>query len=304
MLITGYLYHNRNVNYKRIFLLVCEVWFYSVVLGGICLSMGWRDFSIKTLIKMVFPIIYNEYPFFSAYIVLYCLIPYLNNLIHSVKRGELLIFIGILMLAISIIPTVFNSSWILTETQLPAFILLYVIGAGLGKYGNELLLKHHKFALPGFALMVLFMWVSQIVLQIVLKKHSLYFAWDMNKIPAVIASVFVFMVFKDLQIGKKRSRFNEMVTLFSGAVFGVYLIHMNRGFKTVLLDSWFDNTSTYGTWKLFPQALGGALLIFIVCAAVDIIRSKTIGKVLDRPAEWVSGRVENAACKINAKENT
>ena len=267
--------------------------------------MGWMDFSFKTLIKMVFPIIYNEYPFFSAYMVLYCLIPFLNKLLHILKRGELLVLIAVLFLVISIIPTVFNTSWIMTETQLPAFILLYIIGAGIGEYGNELFFKRNfcqKLALPAF-LIVLLMWISQIILHILIEKNPFYFVWDMNKTPVILAAIVVFMIFKDLQIKMRLWKFKNLIPLLSGSVFGVYLIHMNRNLKTILLDVWFDNTSTYGTWRLLPQVVGGAIVIFIGCSIVDIIRSKTVEKALERHVGWVSDRIEGTINRIIAKDS-
>ena len=57
---------------------------------------------------------------------------------------------------------------------------------------------------------------------------------------------------------------------------------MNRYLKEPLLDVLFDNSSTYGTWKLPVQMIGGAVLILVAGVVIDMIRAKSIDKLPEK----------------------
>lgn len=280
VLITGYLYHNRSIKLKRITNLWCSVWFYSVLLGMCCIAIGWGTVSYKGIVKMIFPVIYNEYPFFSAYIILFILIPFINKLLSEINLREYKLLAVILFLVVSIIPTIFNSSWIMTDTQLPAFLMLYVIGAGVGQYGRDFVdFGKRERAICLFIIIIAATWLSEILLHIYISKYSFYFAWDMNKTPVVIGGLLLFYVFLNVTINGNKIR--EFLPIISSSVFGVYLIHMNRYLKTPLLDVLFDNSSIYGTWWLPIQVLLGGAFVFVVCSLIEILRNKIMGNVID-----------------------
>ena len=62
-----------------------------------------KYFSIKLLIKSLFPITFKEYWFMTTYIVLYIFTPYLNKLINSMTKKENTIFLNVGILLFSII---------------------------------------------------------------------------------------------------------------------------------------------------------------------------------------------------------
>ena len=295
VLITGVLYHDRKIKISRILQLWCEVWFYSVVIGCLCIVTGIASLSLKEMIKMVFPVIYNEYPFFSAYIVLFLLIPFLNQILDSMSMERQRRFSWFLLLVVSIIPTFSCSSWIMTSTQLPMFIVLYVFGAGMGKYGKDFLwpIKNHQKIF--FILLIALTWLSEVVLHMI-GLNPFYLVWDMNKLPVVLIAIQIVALCKDVNV--ENLMLKKTIKTLSKCVFGVYLIHIHRTLKTPLLDVLFDNRATYGTWALIPQVIVGAMIIFVVCVVIDLMRIHSVERLIYRPTVVVSQKL-NALLKLD-----
>ena len=288
VIITGFLYRDKKFKWERMLLLWLEVWFYSVFLGVMCIGTGISEISFKALIKMFFPVIYNEYPFFSAYVILYLLMPYLNKLCKELTRKQLEGLLMLLIMVISIVPTFMNASWIMTETQLPMFITLYLMGHYIGRYGITGFQKN-RWNMALFGCFTLFMWFSSFVFKYI--GHTpFYLSWDMNKFPAVGAALFIFLVF--LQIDIKSGKVSQCAKRLQASVFGVYLIHMHRMFKTPLLDRVFSNIGTYGTWRLYPQVILGAAGIFAGCVLVDKIRIIAVERLYMKAVKKTAARLE------------
>lgn len=287
VLITGLLYYNKKIKIVRIMQLWCEVWFYSVTIGVVCIVTGIAKLSVKEIVKMCFPVIYNEYPFFSAYMVLFLLIPFINRLLDTLTMEQVRKLSWLLFMIVSVIPTFTCSSWIMTSTQLPMFITLYVLGFGFGKYGMEFLRFNRLYNGMVLSIMLVLTWMSEILLHII-GISPFYFVWDMNKLPVVIIAIEIIVVFKNVKVEGNIQGFVETV---SKSVFGVYLIHIHRTLKTPLLDVLFDNRLTYGTWKIIPQVFAGALLILVSCVIIDWIRIHTLERMINRPLIYVSNRI-------------
>lgn len=289
ILITGYLYHNKKIKIYRILQLWFEVWFYSVGIGIICMISGVSTMTIKDIIKMIFPVTYNEYPFFSAYMILFLLIPFLNRLVQTLLIKQYQYLVWLLIVIVSIIPTFTFSSWVMTATQLPMFIVLYFWGAGIGKYGDNFILPAKLCNYCVLVITGILVWFSEVILHII-DQNPFYFVWDMNKFPVVLVAVELFILVKKIQL---KGAAEKTIRVFSQSVFGVYLIHMHRVLKTPLLDILFDNTSTYGTWKIMPQVLGGALLIYIVCVCIEQLRIHIVERLSEKYIHLIAAKLED-----------
>lgn len=288
VIVTGFLYWNKKTKWERILRLWLEVWFYSVILGVFCIGTGISGFSTKAVIKMLFPVIYNEYPFFSAYIVLYLLIPFLNKLCRELTKEQFQWLLMLLLMVISVVPTFMVTSWIMTGTQLPMFIMLFLTGSYLGKY-RITGFKKNRWNVILFSFSLIFMWSSSFVFRYV-GFSPFYLSWDMNKFPVVGAALFIFFVF--LKLDFKLEKAAEWGYYLQTSVFGVYLIHMHRMFKIPLLDRIFDNSSTYGTWLLYPQVILGAIAIFAGCVFIDRVRIEIVERLYMKSVKMVAAKLE------------
>ena len=71
VIISGYMLVDKKFTVKRIIKLWLEVWFYSVTIGFICYATGITEFSLRGVVRMLFPVVFNEYWYMSAYTILF-----------------------------------------------------------------------------------------------------------------------------------------------------------------------------------------------------------------------------------------
>lgn len=98
---------------------------------------------------------------------------------------------------------------------------------------------------------------------------------DSNKILALITSVCLFMLFKNLNIKQ-----NKVINNVAASTFGVLLIHANSDtMRKFLWYNVFDGTKYYGTAILYVHAILSVIIIFAICILIDILRRMTLEKV-------------------------
>lgn len=82
VLITGYFQIDAKFKIKKVINIWIKVVFYSISIYFFILLFGQKEFNIKDGIKVIFPILTNEYWFVNCYILLYIFSPFLNKLIN------------------------------------------------------------------------------------------------------------------------------------------------------------------------------------------------------------------------------
>ncbi len=291
MLISGYFLYQKKFNIRNIFKLWSQVWFYSVVIGIVCYVIGTEPISIRSVIAMVFPFLFNQYWFFSTYIVVYLFFPYLNKLINSLtrKQHQGIIVIGIMIF--SLLYTLTDASWIVGSNSIAIFFVLYFVGAYINKY--EICISKRIIILLSFFFMVV-EFASVFFMRIVYRYTGFdsfaYLVWGTEKILPIFTSIVLFFLFKQVQI-----KHIKLVSFFSASVFGVYLFHIGR-LNIYLFKGLFDNSITYNTHMLLPQIIIAMCSIFIAGIIFDKIRiyifEIPIIKLLDLPLEKINKRIQ------------
>ena len=102
---TGYFMIKKEIQLKKIILFELQVLFYSIGIYVLFSTVDLLNYDLKELIKCFFPILTEQYWFFSVYIIFYLFIPYINKLILSLTKKELNKYIFLLIIFIYIIPT-------------------------------------------------------------------------------------------------------------------------------------------------------------------------------------------------------
>lgn len=83
---SGYLLFKSKCEFKKLVSLWCQVEFYSVVLF---IVLGIKsDVGIKEMISSLFPVLRNQYWYFTAYIVVFLLAPFINKMLLSLSDYE------------------------------------------------------------------------------------------------------------------------------------------------------------------------------------------------------------------------
>lgn len=249
--------------------------------------LGGRPFSWGELKDMVLWIPLGVgHGFVGSFIVLYLLIPFVNQLMKAMTKREfqylLVLLIGVYSVVGTFVPFGFYEyiGW---------YVTIYLVGAYIRLCGIPLIRSRLR--------EVLFMLVSLLAVSLSIlgifyltriKGGELqiwrlyYFVSDSNKILALLTSVALFLFFKDMKL-PQISWVNKIAT----ATFGVSLIHGNS--NTMREWLWVDvlKNVSYITQPL-PHMIGHAIAsvvaVYVVCVIIDLLRIKYI----ERPLfQWI-----------------
>ena len=274
-LISGYYLITKKdkYHYKKIFPLVADLYFYSIILFAIVYFFKLTPVSIKDTIEAFFPIIFGPW-YVVFYIIFYIFVPFINKWLLSLNKKEYKILLVFIFLIWSFIPTLFLRTW--QFSNIDFFIVMYMLGAYIRLY----LKRNHR----------LFFWISVIsgilmilsvisfdILGYLLKNNifilkATYFRYY-NSILAVIWAVSTFIYFIDVEFKSK------LINFISPSVLGIYLIHENDLLKKYIWTGILPNVN----YMNFPyiHALIKIFCIFIVCLIIDLIKRFTISKIFN-----------------------
>lgn len=290
MLISGYFLYKSKFKAKTVFRLWLQVWFYSIVFGTVCYFLG-TSFSMSNLITMLFPVTFNQYWYFSTYIVIYLFFPFFNKLIDSLNKEQHGWFVILGLVLTSVIPTLTRANWLIGTNSITLFVFLYFVGAYINKY--KISVSKNKISMAvviALLLEIVSVYAMRKVYELTGVDNFTYFVWGTQKTLTVATSVLLFLFFKDLKVKP-----SKLITFVSSSVFGVYLFHMSR-LNTYIFPVIFDDSKTYDTFLILPQLIVAIVAIFIVGILIDRIRmivfEKPVLKLLSKPIASIDSRME------------
>lgn len=265
ILISGYFLINSNFKIKKLIKLILEIIFYTVLIYTILSLLGYARFDITTFVRQFFPIYKSQYWFMTYYIILYLLSPFLNKLLKNCNFKEFIILISILLiyqLDTPLSSPSFNMGeliWFITLYSIAAFIRLHP-----NKYMNKTIVWILSFTVT-FGLMFYFYTF-----------HREYI-WGMTNLVCLIASVSLFLVFRNINIKN-----NKIINLISSTTLGIYLIHDNVYIRENLWNNWFDVDKYALNDNFIIFAIITIMIVFIGCSIIDFIRKIFEKLILDK----------------------
>lgn len=262
-------------DYKRIILLIGEVWFYSIFCFLWVYKFEGDSLSVKEIIKAFFPTMFGQYWFFTTYVILFVFSPIINRSLLSLKNEKTyqkLLLIMFLLWSVS--PTFTTVAWC-SESNIVQFVMLYTFGAYMSLFpncwminNNKLLLLHGIVGWIGIAVVcnVIGIWIP------FFSSHATYFYSKNSPITIVFAIALVIFAIKN--------EFHNMaVNIVSQSVFAVYLLTDNAGLRGFLWDKILRVQSHAEDKMLILWIILWSLLLFAICVLIDKIRKVTIEKV-------------------------
>lgn len=280
VLITGFFMINSNFKISKIIKLATQVEFYSIICLVITKFVLHKPISNENIIRAIFPLTGNIYWFASAYAVLLCLSPLLNNIIHSINKTQHLELCILLGVVFSIIPTIFfwSKDFITGGSTFTWFIVLYFTAAYIRRYSDSTsFLKYSKEKYFLFYIVFCLLAVSSLLILgeigIILGEPKLAkILYSYNSIIFYGASICLFMFFKQIEIS---NNFLSKVTVEIGSVcFGAYLYSDNPFLRKPLWD--FVNLPQMvknAKWGGIACILASVLIIFLIGCLIECIRS-------------------------------
>lgn len=283
ILISGYHMVEKNVSLKKLLLLWGEVFFYSVFFGGIriiiaiCTNSDELSGLLQETHKMLFPLLFCQYWFVTAYFILMIISPFLNKIIWLFDKRTyqefLLVLVVIFIIVGGGIPRVLEG---MSGRLMPLF-LYYFIAGYIRRFINvntRNSKKHFLVAIIGY--MCLYgINVALIGMQFFLPGiNFIQFSYEWR----VLNSPIIVIIAVELFIGfiKKIPINNAIVNCIASTSFGVYLIHSN---KYNFLRSWFPIYLEENTFLVLIYSIGSIVVVYLICILIDFIRQATVEKV-------------------------
>lgn len=275
VLISGYFLSIKEFKYKQIFSLWRKMLFWSVCIFMILIAVGVESFSLKTSIKAFLPFTQQRYWFMTTYLLMYCLVPFLNAAISVMSKKQYKIALGLFFSIYIVLQNLFFwQEFTAVNSRSPLFFaFLYLVGGYLRKYPIEKKIPWFRIYIACSILTA----TSRFVLSYITMKmfgtmygESIFYSY--NSITIVIGSVCLFMTFRNLKLSKE-SFLGKMALWASPLTLGVYLIHEQPELRTwlwsVLKPYKFANSSFI---VLVAVLVGETILVFGLCCLLEKIR--------------------------------
>lgn len=278
---TGYVSIHSRHRLNRLFDLWGGVLFYDATVALIFLcfgKIGFVDFIFNSL-----PLTNNNHWYFSSFVCLWIFIPYINKLLLSITKKQhltlILIFFSAFSLYYLVYKTIGKDIFVTKDGYSPVWLLiLYIIGAFLSLYKQELSKFKKSVCLGCFIFCNILAWSAKLVLM----RFDWSIATNLSDVVVsyqspliVLSSVSIVMLFSQIQV----NRCNKLTSVVSASSFYVYIIHtIPLIWRSVLSES-LAPLAEKPWYVLIFGVLGVAVAIYIVCTVIDILRRKLFALV-------------------------
>ncbi len=293
VLIGAYFLVDKDFKLSKTIKLILQVFFYSMLFYLTFTLFGGYNFSVQEFFANFFSVTVGKYWFITAYLIMYCLSPFINKLIKQLSQKEHKILIIFLLFIQCIVGIVYrnylsNVGW---------FITLYLIAAYLKMYPND---DSKKITSIKINLLIFIVSFSATILFNVFLNVSFY---SQTHLVNVASSISLFNVFRNL-----KPFHSKFINTVSSTTFGVYLIHENGFMRNFIWQQTFKCGEMVYSNYFIPYAFGIVLLIFIACSIIELCRIYLIEKPLIKCYEKFNlkkqEKLKEITSKIDNNENS
>lgn len=272
-----------------------QVFFYSMLFGCGALVFGLAEFDLYQFFSYCFPIVTEHYWFATYYVVLCLLMPFLNAGMTYLdqKKARCLLFGFVLVLSVSKTVIPMKLPWDKGGYDSLWFVVLYLTGAYLRRYGLPAVQTRWKAAaLYGgsvTAVFASFFLIRMIYLRTGSLGAMIQYGYTYNFLFCYTGAVGLFLLFgafrRDGSADGIRSgvpeRFRKPIELLSEASFGVYLIHEHINIRYAW-PRWFQcGAQTQNSVAGFlVHMLLSVLCVYLVCTVIELIRRRGARTIL------------------------
>lgn len=293
-LITGYLMIDKKFKLSRFISLWMQVLFYSALILAAFAVFSPNKLTKEYILVSLFPTASSIYWYYTAYVFLIFLIPFLNLLINSLSKPEANYLAAAVVILLSVVPTLVNYDIFYTYDGYSMLWLmgLYIIGAYICKYsvGRNISAAEAFFI---YLLCSLAAWISYP-----------YFGmqWFDYTSPIVLLSA-VSLLICALRANWRNKVISNTVSFFAPMAFSTYLIHTHPLLWDNILYVLFKNFTKLPLFWYVPAIICTALAIHICCCLIDFLRIKIFALFrINSLTRWIDKKFE-ARCNASPKQN-
>lgn len=270
-----YLKDNNKFSLKRFLFLFAETVFYALFWIAMCKGILHIDYTVKFVIKYCLALFLGTYWFITAYAIIYCMHPLLNNIINSCSDKHLKKFAIAIFFFASVYRTIYREAPV---CDVLFFLSVYFLVCYIDRCFRDKLLNVSKrwFIILTAALMLInisFVWVGDRFNLIFFLSNSLYLHQRGSAL-LLLDAIFLFYWFLSLP-----KSYYKTINLLASTSLGVYLSHqgVSAAFWMHFLSKTFSSEG-----KSIAHMIYSIILIFVGCALIDIVRQRLFEKVLTK----------------------
>jgi len=281
-IISGIVGFKTNKYSNLVYLYLC-VLFYSLTIHYFVIMFLKNKFSLKFNKQIqprnyYFPLITNNYWYFSTYFGMYLFLPVINKGLSLLDKVDLRIIIlsllGILFIWKDLMSS--NPLSFCSDTSFTTLLVYFIIGAYIGKY--HLNNPNNKNILYYLICIVIFFCFSYVTCflhfysginncNLIMKK---LFYNRSNSIAMILQSTIIILIFIQIQYNKE---IGKIINFFGPLSFSAYLIHNHIDLRRKLTPYLFKSTSPSLSFQYLTILLIlKGMVVFIACTIIDYFR--------------------------------
>lgn len=287
ILLSGYFQCKSAFKLSKLIKLNDQVLFYKIVIFILFTIFGLISINAVDVYRNFFPFDLDSYWFIRVYILLYIFSPYLNIIINNIDKRNYRLLLLLMFFLFSVLSSMTKQQALTTSTvnngfSFTSFIFLYFVGAYFRNYPIENTYYGKKYSKKLLQLIFIFLFFLLALFNFTLHetfgqllnagKLTSYISdiivWCFDKYDnplVVLGSICYFRIFYFMNFK------NKIINKISSTAFGVYLIHENIYVREFVYDL-FKFPNKILSSKIFIHIFLAAIIIFIVCSLIEIIR--------------------------------
>lgn len=283
VLISGYfMCTSKEFKVKKIIVLFLQILMYSVLCYSV-ICIATNQFSIREVLRTFLPITFVNWWFASTYFVLLFFTPFINKLIAVLSKQSYRSLLIIMAVMWVLIPTVTNTDF--QSNNLIWFVFLYLLAGYIRIYPEDMKISK-KASFWASVIITLMMFLSVVVFDILGTKigwfasKATYF-FGTQKLPLVVLSISIFLLFKDIDI-----KTNKFINAVASTTFGVYLLHDHSAMRDIIWNRIFRVGSFQDSWVLLIYGAFCTVSVFVICSAIEYVRKLLFDKAFEKIADY------------------
>ena len=299
-LISGYVGVQRRFHYGSAIALWLRVVFYTLGVTAVFAIFRPETVTANRWLRAVFPVLFRQYWYVTAYFGMCLFIPFFNHLLRSLTRHQARVLAASLILVFSILPTLRQKDVFLTDNGYSVLWIscLYLLGGILKLHGPAPQGKCRRWAAV-YVLCVLITWGVKLagdrlwmLRQGTVCDRVLLSTYTSPTI--LLVAVALVLCFAGLRIPAAAGQWIQKA---SALAFSVYLIHAHPLIWEYWLSGRFAPLAAKTPPVLAAEVLGTAILIYAACSVLDLARDALFR------ALSVSRRCRSGTDKLAARLN-
>lgn len=263
--------------YSRYVVLWLQVVFYCIFITALFYVLRPEVITVRRLVRVIFPVSFGEYWYFTAYTGVFFFMPWLNKVVRNMKKKELERLIGLCLAMFcgyaSVVSVVGDPFKLVGGYSFLWPAVLYVLGAYIRKYEIYKCFRKRYLILVYFGFVFL-TWIWKFgVGTLSMKMIGVKIGDDILVSyisPTILGSAFVLLlVFAKLKVSGFA---NQSIKFIAPAAFGVYLLHTHPLVFEYVLKGYFSSVGELPVWLVPGAVLASAFGIFVGGILIDKVR--------------------------------